>query len=173
MDQPPSHAFSSDEKLTELLNQLVQDFRLGVDPKLDEYCQQYPELEKDLRELFPTLCFIESNKPKTKADSLQSNLEIADSGRIGDYQIIREVGRGGMGIVYEALQISLQRHVALKVMSPLLVASESAVARFRREARAAAISIILILFLSSKLGPKTLSASMPCSSSKVKALIKC
>jgi tetratricopeptide (TPR) repeat protein len=58
--------------------------------------------------------------------------------RLGDFDLIREVGRGGMGIVYEARQRSLNRRVALKVLPPGLGLSELAVQRFEREARAAA-----------------------------------
>jgi Tfp pilus assembly protein PilF len=56
---------------------------------------------------------------------------------LGDFRLVRELGRGGMGIVYEAWQRSLDRKVALKVLAPGLVAKPSAVARFRREATAA------------------------------------
>ena len=56
---------------------------------------------------------------------------------LGDFRLLRELGRGGMGIVYEAWQRSLDRHVAVKVLSPALVSSPSAVARLRREASAA------------------------------------
>ena len=52
--------------------------------------------------------------------------------RLGDFRIVREIGRGGMGIVYEAFQGSLNRHVALKVLR-----EPADLARFRREARAA------------------------------------
>lgn len=58
--------------------------------------------------------------------------------RLGDFEVIREVGRGGMGIVYEAKQISLNRRVALKVLSGAVLSSSRAVTRFRREAAAAA-----------------------------------
>ena len=56
----------------------------------------------------------------------------------GDFRIIREIGRGGMGIIYEAEQISLNRRVALKMLSSGILGSQDAYDRFIREARAAA-----------------------------------
>src|SRR5262245_65377394 len=55
--------------------------------------------------------------------------------RLGDFEIIRLLGRGGMGEVYEALQSHPQRHVALKVLAPWLAQDEEALARFWREAQ--------------------------------------
>ena len=57
--------------------------------------------------------------------------------RLGDFEIIRELGRGGMGVVYEARQVSLNRKVALKVISSALGLSSKAEVRFKREAEAA------------------------------------
>ena len=58
--------------------------------------------------------------------------------RLGDFQLLNELGRGSMGIVYEALQVSLDRRVALKILSPEAMPSTLRVERFKREARALA-----------------------------------
>jgi len=59
--------------------------------------------------------------------------------RLGDFEIVREIGRGGMGVVYEAIQLSLNRKVALKVLLPGATPEQRDVERFQREARGAAL----------------------------------
>jgi serine/threonine protein kinase len=58
--------------------------------------------------------------------------------QLGDYQILRVVGRGGMGVVYEAQQLSLGRHVAIKVLPSHALLDPRHLGRFQREARSAA-----------------------------------
>ncbi len=74
---------------------------------------------------------IDENPTSSKAETMQFAV-------LGDFELRREIGRGGMGTVFEAWQISLQRVVALKVLAPHVASTSKAVSRFRREAQAAA-----------------------------------
>ena len=118
----------------------IQRRRAGDDPSMDEYVAQHPEHAEEIRKIFPALEMIEQARDvmvdRTDDASMAANLVLGD--RMGDFQLLREVGRGGMGVVYEAQQSSLGRRVALKVLAPQYIKSAGTVERFKREARAAA-----------------------------------
>lgn len=86
-----------------------------------------------------------SNGDAIQAGETQATflLESAQGGRgligktVGGYRIIERVGRGGMGTVYKANQVSLNRNVALKILSPKVAGDPAFVAKFKREAQAA------------------------------------
>ena len=134
---------SLDSPLDRLAEEFVQRYRRGEQPSLTEYCERHPEFADDIRELFPALVMMEKAR---SGDGVErpvrgSQIDIGEelrSDRIGDFRIIREVGRGGMGIVYEAIQESLGRHVALKVLPLSVQKNARHLLRFQREARAAA-----------------------------------
>jgi serine/threonine protein kinase/WD40 repeat protein/tetratricopeptide (TPR) repeat protein len=115
-------------------------YRRGERPSLSEYTARYPELAEQIRDLFPALVVMEElgsvAGPRTRAP-VRTVLNEAPK-YLGDYRILREVGRGGMGVVYEAVQESLGRHVALKVLTFHNLLPPTLLERFRREARAAA-----------------------------------
>jgi serine/threonine protein kinase/WD40 repeat protein/Tfp pilus assembly protein PilF len=117
-------------------------YRRGERPPLTEYTEQYPELAEQIRDLFPALVVMEElgsvGGPRTGASVGADPGKDRLPEQLGDYRVLREVGRGGMGVVYEAVQESLGRHVALKVLSAHGLLPPTHLERFRREARAAA-----------------------------------
>jgi WD40 repeat protein/serine/threonine protein kinase len=132
---------SADERdpLDELAAEFVKRHRRGERPSLTEYTERYPELADEIREVFPALVLMEEVRPDPPAAGGSSpGPQPPPLERLGDYRLLREVGRGGMGVVYEAEQESLGRRVALKVMLAHAVLDPRQVSRFQREARAAA-----------------------------------
>ncbi len=126
-----------------LLNRLADEFaeryRRGERPSLQEYIDRHPELADDIREFFPAMVEMEQAKEdREEVTEPPASGPLPPLERLGDYRIIREIGRGGMGVVYEAEQVSLGRHVALKVLPKQLLVDARTKQRFEREAKAAA-----------------------------------
>ena len=131
----------------DLLDRLAEEFaarfRRGEQPELKEYTDRYPELAEEIRELFPAMVRVEQAEGVRQGEedeqaTRDSRATDPPPRQIGDYRILREIGRGGMGVVFEAEQISLGRRVALKVLSGQVSSDRIVQERFRREARAAA-----------------------------------
>jgi serine/threonine protein kinase/WD40 repeat protein len=127
------------EIIAELAEEFVERFRRGERPAVADYTGRHPELADEIREFISALVMVEKLAPVSE-ESAEGETETEPSRprQLGDYRIIREVGRGGMGVVYEAEQVSLGRHVALKVLPQHVLLDSNQKRRFAREAKAAA-----------------------------------
>jgi WD40 repeat protein len=141
---PDRERMSPSESASGLVLDLAEEFlgryRQGERPSLREYTDRHPELEAEIREVFPAMAMLENIALASESGGSGPRNKTASNPQLqqlGDYRIIREVGRGGMGVVYEAEQVSLGRRVALKVLPPQVRDGKQR-RRFEREARAAA-----------------------------------
>jgi tRNA A-37 threonylcarbamoyl transferase component Bud32 len=116
----------------ELLDRLVAEYadRLArdEDPRREEFLAQAPHLRNELERLFRML----------EGGAVPGRGTLTSGTELGGYRLVRELGRGGMAVVYEAEEIRLRRRVALKVLRHHLTLDGRALERFQREARAAA-----------------------------------
>ena len=102
-----------------LLNQLADEFaeryRRGERPSLGEYLDRYPELADDLRELLPALVEMEQAKEDQQDAEPAPAVPLPPLQQLGDFRILREVGHGGMGVVYEAEQVEAARRPRVSI----------------------------------------------------------
>jgi WD40 repeat protein/serine/threonine protein kinase len=123
-----------EQRLDEVVTAYLKEARAGRMVQPEAWLARYPELASDLAEFFADRAAVER-----LAEPLRS---VAPAGlpseAVGDYELLEEIARGGMGVVYRARQRSLNREVALKMVLAGRLASADDVERFRREAEAAA-----------------------------------
>ncbi|MDB5389544.1 MAG: protein kinase family protein [Planctomycetaceae bacterium] len=115
--------------------EFTQRCRRGEVPTVTEYIERYPQVADRLKSLLPSVMMLEKAKHNRPlgGSALKRSLD-----SLPDFRIIREVGQGGMGIVYEAEQVTLERRVALKVLPLRSRLDAKRFTRFEREAQAAA-----------------------------------
>ena len=142
---PRDPAFDDDSdpgkyaRLDGLAAEFAARYRRGERPSLKEYAERFPELADEIHDLFPAMVGLEQAEEIRQDQSGDEPNQAAPAlSQIGDFRILRQVGRGGMGIVYEAEQVSLGRRVALKVVPGGPLRDAKSLERFRHEARAAA-----------------------------------
>ena len=112
----PRHVRSR-ETVEVLASEFADKARAGLRPSIDEYVARYPEHAAQIRELFPLVAALEQWKTDRHSELLRQQLpDKFDFDRLGDCRIVREIGRGGMGVVFEALQGRYDRRVAVKVL---------------------------------------------------------
>jgi serine/threonine protein kinase len=130
-----SESYSLVDRLAE---EFTNRYRQGERPSIKEYLDRYPEIADDLRQLLPAMVEIERVKEVVDGRERTGPPSPPTLKQLGDYHILREIGYGGMGVVYEAEQISLGRRVALKLLPQQRLRGGQHKRRFEREARAAA-----------------------------------
>ncbi|MGZ3303744.1 MAG: hypothetical protein ACXWO3_20245, partial [Isosphaeraceae bacterium] len=147
------------DALGPILESFLGRLRRGERPSIKEYADRYPDHAAEIAELFPPLVEMEQaglagDAPSRAAGAAGPCSRVADDGgsdfrlagdhdsslsdRLGDYKILRKIGGGGMGIVYEAERLALRNRVALKVIHPRYRDRADHLRWFLREARAAA-----------------------------------
>ncbi len=129
-----------DPRMVQALEEYLAAARAGQPVDRTRFLQCFPEISAELAACLDGLEFIERAGPKLQeADPAAESDETVLSGKpLGDFRILRQIGRGGMGVVYEAEQMSLGRRVALKVLPFAATLDPRQLQRFKNEAHAAA-----------------------------------
>src|SRR5581483_10444003 len=142
-------SLSHDEVLARLLAELTEQLRTGQRPDVEIIARQYPKLADELRELWAAAQIAEefaNHGSRSRPTAAHVGLGGAPAmpgapplpRPFGDYDLLEELGRGGMGVVYKARQRNPERTVAIKMILRGELASKADLARFRAEAQSAA-----------------------------------
>jgi serine/threonine protein kinase len=149
-DHSNAGAESHDEADGARLLSAVQEYMRALDaghrPNRREFLARYADIADELSECLDGLAFVHSAAEEIpgaapaprEASDRPSDIDIENARPLGDFRLIREIGRGGMGIVYEAIQLTLGRRVAVKVLPMAAALDARHLERFRNEAQAAA-----------------------------------
>lgn len=144
MHEPPNGP-DREARLNEAILVYVDARHAGGLPDRGQLLNRYPDLRDDLEEFFTGHDAVERLAAPLRGGAGHSSnarpsgdTEARDIGQLGDFRLLREIGRGGMGVVYEAEQVSLRRRVALKVLPFAAALDPRQMQRFKNEALAAA-----------------------------------
>ena len=130
-----------DPRVVAALEEYLRLCEAGEKPDIDAFAAARPEIETVLKQCLAGLAFVQYTVPDVERSSAgvqAAAAELLVHEPLGDFRILREIGRGGMGIVYEAEQLSLGRRVALKILPFAAVLDPRHLQRFKNEALAAA-----------------------------------
>jgi serine/threonine protein kinase len=140
LDGEPAGA--DDPRLLAAVQEYHAALEAGGRPSRQDFLARHPEIAAELSECLDGLAFLWSaagQLSRPAADLPAPEVDPLLQSPLGDYRIVREIGRGGMGVVYEAVQLSLGRRVALKVLPFAAALDARQLQRFRNEAQAAAL----------------------------------
>jgi tRNA A-37 threonylcarbamoyl transferase component Bud32 len=127
--------FDRERRIDEVVTEYLKAVRAGQAGAREEWLRRYPDLAEELAEFFA-----DREQVEQVAEPLRAAVPAVGTAvrYVGDYELLEEIARGGMGVVFKARQISLNRVVALKMILHGRLASEADVQRFRTEAEAIA-----------------------------------
>ena len=139
---------TTDLVLVDLIDAVTRKLQAGEPVDLESYASEYPDHVGELQKLLPALELLATlpqagRQPGGSSPAFADRPAVDDASRplrgmVGEYHVLREIGRGGMGVVYEAEQTSLGRRVALKIFPFAAALDPRRLLRFQNEARAAA-----------------------------------
>jgi serine/threonine protein kinase len=130
-----------DPRVLQAVREYQSALEAGQPLQRQEFLLRHREIATALAECLDALEFVHAAAPRLDEpghDRSPQTLPVDSTVPLGDFRILREIGRGGMGIVYEAEQLSLGRRIALKVLPFAAALDPKHLQRFQREARAAA-----------------------------------
>ncbi|MSR59680.1 MAG: serine/threonine protein kinase [Planctomycetaceae bacterium] len=131
----PAHADQARDVVEIAVTEFLDELRLGRRPAIEVYARRYPQHAQRIREVLPLVAAMESWKSNHEFSGARRALTGAQPfERLGDCRIVREIGRGGMGIVYEAVQEPAGRPVAVKVLPGRFPTASQWRKRFEAEA---------------------------------------
>jgi serine/threonine protein kinase/tetratricopeptide (TPR) repeat protein len=134
---------SDDPRVIAAVEEYLRRVETGQRPSIDAFLAEHAEIAESLRPCLAGLRFVREAAEEIEASSAGIGGRLAaeemSTEPLGDFQLIREIGRGGMGIVYEAEQRSLRRRVAVKILPLAAILDERRLERFRHEAAVAAL----------------------------------
>jgi serine/threonine protein kinase len=119
-----------------LASEYADKARQGQNQSIDSYVERYPDMEAEIRDLFPMVAALEQWKSDRENEVLRAQLpDQFKLKQLGDCRIVREIGRGGMGVVFEAIEGSIERSVAVKLLPWRISMVPHRQERFEREAQ--------------------------------------
>ncbi len=136
--EDPQRNEDIESAVADIAEEFVHRIERGEDPDVEEYVRRYPRLAEVLGQVLPVLKIAGATDAVWGREGDGAGPDGRMDRVLGDFRILREIGRGGMGVVYEAEQRSLGRRVALKVLPFAAVMDHRQLQRFKMEAQAAA-----------------------------------
>src|SRR5256885_12419340 len=115
---PEESREAEDPRLIAAVKEYMALLEAGVHPNRQEFLARYQDIAAELSTCLDGLAFVHSAAAQMQGPATAAHVdeESATARPLGDFKLIREIGRGGMGVVYEAVQLSLGRRVAVKVL---------------------------------------------------------